>query len=349
MSDEIKTMQMTVTKASFDKESGERRIRMVASDTSEDYFEERMSVQLFNSFIMHIEEPVPDMWRPVIEEKGWNGGMPYTSISHYPSGTNGANIPADIKSIYVDGDRLKSIAVARNNGFGNRLWESLKADIDGTSEYDEKVRVSIGFIDLQHSHGDKVFTRDTLETRCAMCENGVGNKVYLDGILVHLAYTRVPANPNTSAEVMKMAEINTRKEDAQSIVGELAEELEVNKSMVSDVLVTKDEIVEEEVVDTVSTEEPVVEEAVEEEKPAPIEEPTTQEVPAIFDEPKSALDLALESFKSKVTEMKSCLVTKLLPNSRTSLKPWPMLFVVSSLNLLLKRRLWILFKPCLAK
>ena len=309
MTEEIKTMQMVVTKASYDKETGERRIRMVASDTSPDYFDERMSVQLFNSFIAHIEEPVEGVWRSVMTEKGWKGGMPYTSVSHYPSGKGGANIPADVKSVYVDGDRLKSIAVARNTPLGNKLWEALKADLDGTSEYEEKIRVSIGFIDLMHSHDGEVFVRDTLETRCAMCENGVGNKVYLDGILVHLAFTRVPANPNTSAEVEKMAEINTRKEDAQSIVGDLAEELEVNKSLVSDVLVTKDENEEaSEQVDTVSAEEPVVEEVeevVEETNPAPVEEPAPQEVPAIFDEPKSALDLALESFKSKVTEMKS--------------------------------------------
>jgi len=308
MSDELRTMQMVVTKASYDKETDERRIRMVASDTSEDYFEEAMSVELFNNFVKRIAEPVPETWMKVLREKGWQGGMPYTSISHYPSGKNGANIPADIKSVYVDGEMLKSVAVARKTPLGNKLWEALKADLDGTSSYEEKIRVSIGFVDLKHSHGDFVFTRDTLESRCAMCENGVGNKVYLDGILVHEAFTRVPANRNTSAEVEKMAEINTRQEDAESIVGELTNDLEVNKSVVSDVLVIKDENgneteVEVQVeVDTVSTE---AEQIVSEVEDEPVVEDKKVEVPAIFDEPKSALDLALESFKSKVVEMKS--------------------------------------------
>lgn len=309
MSDEIRCLEMAITKASFDESTGERRIRMVASDTSIDYYDERTSIELFHNFVRRANEPLPEVWKSVVVEKGWRGGMPYTSISHYPSGSDGANIPADIKSIYVDGNRLKSLAVARNTKLGNKLWEALRADLDGTSDFEEKIRVSIGFIDLKHSHGDFVFTRDTLESRCSMCENGVGHKVYLDGILVHEAFTRVPANTNTSAEVEKMSEINTREDDAKSIVGELAEELEVNKSTVDSILVVKDENAEEvvddvvEEVDTVSTEQEATTNEVEE--PAAQEEPVVDAALPIFDEPKDVFDLALESFKSKVLELKS--------------------------------------------
>jgi hypothetical protein len=257
----LSNFQMNVVKTSISP-SGERKIRLSASDTGEDVFEERMSLELFSNFIRRIEQPVEGVWKSVLTEKsGWSGGMPYTSVSHYPSGVDGKNVPADVVSVYVDGHVLKSIAVVRNTPLGDALWESLRADADGTSDYDDKVRVSIGFIDLKHRHGDFIFERKTLADKCPMCQNGVGNKTYLDGILVHEAFTRVPANPRTDVEVEKMAsKIKTVKDDAESIVGKVqAEELEVNKStaLPEDVLVVKSEEPAEEV----PAEEPVVEKA----------------------------------------------------------------------------------------
>lgn len=295
---------MVVTKASI-SENGERKIRMSASDTGYDVYGERMSTELFNNFVRRIKgNDVPPVFRSVLTEKsGWSGGMPYTSIAHYKSGVEGKNIPADITSVYVDGDVLKSIAVVRDTPLGNALWDAVKKDI--TEKRADRIRVSIGFLDLKHSHGDFVFTRDSLEKQCPLCENSSRNdKVYLDGILVHEAYTRVPANPRTDVEVEKsMAdEIKTKADDAASIVGdELAAELEINKSTVGDdILVVK-------------SEEPVVEEKA---APAPMEDdeeehPTDctckacaskKEKSAVETPAPSPLDEAFNSLKSAIAE-----------------------------------------------
>jgi hypothetical protein len=95
----IVELSMAVTKASFDKDSGEKRIRMAASDTGEDFFGERMSTELFHNFVRRMNEPLPEAWRSVIEELSWSGGMPYASISHYKSGANESNLAADIQKV----------------------------------------------------------------------------------------------------------------------------------------------------------------------------------------------------------------------------------------------------------
>ena len=300
----LSNFQMNVVKTSISP-SGERKIRLSASDTGEDVFEERMSLELFNNFIRRINQPVEEVWKSVLVEKsGWAGGMPYTSVSHYPSGVAGKNIPADVTSVYVDGHVLKSIAVVRNTSLGDALWESLRADADGTSDYDDKVRVSIGFIDLKHQHGDFVFERKTLADRCPMCQNGVGNKVYLDGILVHEAFTRVPANPRTDVEVDMASKIKTVAEDAESIVGKNnLEELEVNKSSLPEgVLVVKSE--------EVPAEEPVVEKAApkEDEEETEDEEYKDKKKKGKKDEApveKSEFEQAFDILKEQIEQNKS--------------------------------------------
>ncbi|MDU9711639.1 hypothetical protein RGC52_08025, partial [Helicobacter pylori] len=75
-----------------------------------------------------------------------------------------------------------------------------------------------------HKHGDNgaVFVRESLKSVCPECQKGAGNKIYVDGYLVHLALTRKPVNPRTiiQAEDNAMAKksIVTRKDDALSIV-----------------------------------------------------------------------------------------------------------------------------------
>jgi hypothetical protein len=111
-----------------------------------------------------------------------------------------------------------------------------------------KIRISIGFLDLEHKHmvgkgktPDYTFTRKGLQDICPMCQEGIGNKVYTKGQLVHLALTRVPVNPRTNMEVAKAMTIETKKQDAESIVGkELSDTLE-EKSLLSSYLVTKAE------------------------------------------------------------------------------------------------------------
>lgn len=242
----IAEFSMAITKTSIPNK-GDRtmRLSMVNSDTGEDAYEERMSIELFNDFVERIENntPIPEPFNSVIEE-GWKGGMPYLSISHYRSGA-GKNVPGMPEKVYVDGERLKSSATLNENSLGLAVWKSVNKDLEERDKpieersYKYPIRISIGFLDLQHKHEiegeeDFIFTRSELKQKCEKCEAEINGKVYLKGQLVHLAFTRVPANPRTQVEVLRMSdEIETRKDDAESIIGELAEEL-VGKSTVED-------------------------------------------------------------------------------------------------------------------
>lgn len=316
---EIVEMSMDIIKATIDPTTSAMRFRMVASDTGYDVFGERMSVELFNDFTSRIEKgtDVPAPYKSILAEKsGWAGGMPYVSLAHFKSGINGNNIPADTERVYVDGEMLKSTAVCRDTPLGRAVFAALKSDADGTSTFEEKIRVSIGFLDLSHSHGDFVFERKGLASLCPMCENGDVNKVYLKGILVHNALTRVPANPRTEAEVEKSMTINTKLDDAASIVGEeLASEIVKNKSALddqdlSDILTVK------------AVAEPTAADAEEDTKNHPVdctckacagkkkevkksEVSTISDVTPVVVAEKTSLDTSFEALKSKIEELKS--------------------------------------------
>ena len=328
---------MAITKASIpDKTNRTMKLTMVSSDTGEDAYEERMSVELFNDFVESIESeaPVPKPFDEVMED-GWNGGMPYPSISHYKSGA-GKNTPGEIEKVYVDGEMLKSVAILHDSPLGVAVWKAVNQDLEDKNKpleertFENPVRVSIGFLDLEHKHelddGEEyVFTRSKLKEACPKCEEGINGKVYQKGQLVHLAFTRVPANPRTSVEVYRMSdEINTKKDDAKSIIGDLAEEL-VGKSTVDDeVLVVKTDDKDEDEKDSrdrkkkkdeeemksqtvpektevVMEENQVVQEPVQEEKS--VEAPTP--APVV----KSAVELATEKLYAKLMELKSKGVT----------------------------------------
>jgi len=270
---------MVITKASIpDKKSRTMRLSMVTSDTGEDAYEERMSTELFNDFVQRIDtsSPVPEPFDTVLQDGDWKGGMPYPSISHYKSG-NGQNVPGEIERVYVDGDKLKANAVLHDSPLGQAVWKSVCQDIEDREKpleeraFENPVRISIGFLDLEHKHEledgeDYIFTRSDINQKCEKCAEGVNHKVYLKGQLVHLAFTRVPANPRTSVEVMRMADdevIKTKKDDAKSIIGDLAEELVGKSTVEDDVLVVKDDI-EDEIRDKedATVEDEVVEEAI---------------------------------------------------------------------------------------
>ena len=246
-SDAIAEFSMAIIKASFDRASGEMRWRAVASDTDTDLYDENMSLELFKDFVSRIENnvPVPPVFSPLICENGWCGGMPYLSISHYRSG-GGKNLPGDVSSVYQDGNRLKAHGVLKNNDLGLAVFRALSKDLSGAAdENTNPVRISIAFLDLKHEHatetGNYTFERKSLKERCPLCEEGIGQKTYLAGQLVHLAMTRVPVNPRTSMEVERMDDtIVTKKQDAESIIGELAEALVTDsQALPEDVLVLK--------------------------------------------------------------------------------------------------------------
>ena len=114
----------------------------------------------------------------------------------------------------------------------------------------DRIRISIAFLDLAHKHGEngKVFERKSISSVCPECQRHVGEKIYVDGYLVHLALTRVPVNPRTIMEpedIMAKKSITTRKEDAVSIVGDSTLVEEIEKAALetkSDVLVEMSEV-----------------------------------------------------------------------------------------------------------
>src|SRR4030043_1808638 len=243
---------MRIDRASYDKATGERRVRIVASDTDEDNRKDSMSLELFNDFVDRIKknEPVPEEF----QRSCWKGGEPYISVSHY-SDLDGKGVPGIVDATYVDGNYLKSKGKFNDTPLGRKCFEAICSDLYGeTKDREDKVRISIAFLDYVHKHKSNNFVFDRLnsESICPQCliemlEGKNEGKIYLKGHLIHEALTRVPVNTRTSMEVDKsMADkILTRKDDASSIVGEdEAENLEELESKIvgkSDVLVTRAE------------------------------------------------------------------------------------------------------------
>jgi hypothetical protein len=251
----IAQASLVITKAAFDKAEPDpnkkRRIAMTNSDTLPDLYEESMSLELYRDMNDRIANntPIPEAFQEVIcEGEDWCGGMPYLSIAHYRAGAGKKNVPGDVESVYVDGKQLKSKAYLYDNPLGRSLFDAICADdVKKSDTSHQPVRVSIGFLDLEHEHivegKSVIFTRTELGQKCPLCTKGIGGKIYKKGHLVHLAATRVPVNPRTEMglEQKSMDEIITKKDDAASIIGnELAEELE-SKSLADDVLVIKSE------------------------------------------------------------------------------------------------------------
>lgn len=254
-SEAVAEFSMAIVKASYDKrDNGAMRFRAVASDTEPDLYTEAMSPELFQDFVNRIENdiPVPEAFKSAICEDSWCGGMPYPSISHFRGGPQGANVPGKIENVYVDGNRLKSTGVLHDTALGRAVFKSLIDDLYAKkSEPDHlPVRISIGFLDLQHSHVgagmNYVFERKNLTDQCPMCAQHVGGKVYQKGVLVHEAFTRVPVNPRTEAEVERSMSnaIVTKQDDAASIIGKDMADLLVDKSKVEVLTVKADGTVE---------------------------------------------------------------------------------------------------------
>lgn len=242
----IASLDMYITKATNDGRV--MRWQAVNSDTDKDSYAERMSYELYQNMLENIrnEIPVPEIFRNEVCSNYWCGGMPYVSISHY-SDINGDAVPGEPLELYIDGDerkaRLKAKGILFDNPLGHSVYRALKEDKVKNPE--EKIRISIGFLDLAHKHGEDgvLFIRDSLASRCQECADGVGEKIYVKGYLVHLALTRVPVNKRTEMVLeeksMTAKKAKTRKEDAASIIGsDLAEEIDAkNKVIRSDLLV----------------------------------------------------------------------------------------------------------------
>ena len=212
----ISEFSMAIVKTS--SKDGKMSWRSVNSDIEEDVFGEKMSLELFADFNKHIEnnEGIPEPFKSAICEEDWCGGMPYMSLSHFKSGPKRVNVPGEVSKVYIDGKALKSTGTLLDTPLGKAVYKSLEKDL--TEKSANPVRISIGFLDLEHTHGDKfTFTRKSLSDKCPLCKEGIGDKIYKKGHLVHLALTRVPANPRTEME-LEQKSMTTKLEDAKSIV-----------------------------------------------------------------------------------------------------------------------------------
>ena len=228
----IVEMSMRISKASFNKsEKSAMKWAAIDSDVDPDLYDERMSIELYKDFVDRIvnNTPIPEPFHEVICENDWCGGMPYLSIAHYKAGTGLRNVPGVVEDVFIDGTRLKSKGTLHDSDMGRKVFDALREDLymKEKSTDHNPVRISIGFLDLEHKHLSKAggqeftFTRTDVGQMCPLCAQGIGGKIYMKGQLVHLAMTRVPVNPRTEMVAEKsMDEITTKRDDAKSIIGD---------------------------------------------------------------------------------------------------------------------------------
>lgn len=241
-------VELTIVRASIGKD-GVPRWLATASHTSPDKAGDRTSKTLFLDWIERVEKGIVTDWLPAAPR------VPFLGLSHYPDlGGYGEAGPAE--KMFVDGDYFKAggpFIIDDESPLGKALFDAIKAEretIQRGEEPDDPIRISAAWWDLQHAHGDLIFNRKSLDDRCPMCKNGMGNRMFLKGQLDHFAATRVPMQPRTSLELESKMAKKTRKDDAESIVGEvLADDIDskaaavVGKSDAEDTpaLVVKDE------------------------------------------------------------------------------------------------------------
>ena len=228
---ELQEFSLTIKSLFVDEKTNEKRWKADTSDTVDDSRSDNMTLQLFQSFIKRISanELAPEEYRSDF----WKGGNPYLSVSHYPD-LNGDGVPGEVKTVFVDGRFLKAKGIFYNTKLGEAAWKALMDDRETNRE--DKVRISIGFLDYGHIHKSNnfQFKRNSLDDTCPECIREILNgeysgKAFTDGMLVHFAMTRVPVNKRTdiSPDLEVKSEMTTQKEDAASIIGEeFAAELE---------------------------------------------------------------------------------------------------------------------------
>lgn len=337
-----KTFDMFITKASQDPETGEKRWAAVASDTEVDSYGDRMSLELFQDFIERAEHA--EIPPAVFTSDAWKGGMPYLGLAHYLD-LNGEGIVGDTNALYVDGNRLKAKGMFRDNKVGDAAFRAIKRDRDGNVDPDQRIRISIAFVDWGHAHGNETFIRHSLEDSCQMCAESANDKIYKKGHLVHLALTRVPVNERTPVWLEERS-MTTIKDDALAVLGEeeeeLVEELDALARGKSEVLRSEAVVIKSEEDETEAEEElelaseikqfvescvaeqlsevkqglEVIRAALETESEAEEGETMTDEIEAVVEEQEeelvavipveeTALDAALSQLKSAVKEVSS--------------------------------------------
>jgi len=221
----VRATDMWITRVSKDKKTGKRRWYATSSGVKKDLYNERMSVDLFDDFIKRID--AGDEPPPMFTSDAWSGGMPYLGVAHYLD-LNGDGIVGPTLQVWRDGNVLKAKGEFQETPLAEAAFKAIQQDQIENRADNERVRISIAFIDWGHNHGKgKEFTRKSLSDTCMYCEAGVGDKEYTAGHLVHLALTRRPAYPETEIVALEEKSMSKRRDDAASIVGEeMADELE---------------------------------------------------------------------------------------------------------------------------
>ena len=278
----LNTAILRIVKTSFDKAESKFRWFAQASSTEMDLDEQNTTEDLFNNFVAHIlaDEPPPEKFML----KKWSGGLPYLSISHFSSDKAVAGYA---EKVYRDGKFLKACGYFSNDELGVAAYKAVsKSILPG----EKPIRISISWLDWVHRHDllGKTWDRRSQGTECQLCkEHGQKNISFIDGLIIHLALTRIPANPQTfivEAEAKMSSNYSqAQAADAESIVGaELAQtmaEAEMSKMAVGeDVIVTKAEDPEPE------EEKPDPETEDEDEEEKPQEEKACGDKPAEEDE-----------------------------------------------------------------
>lgn len=216
-------VSLDITKASI--KDNIMRWLATCSDTEKDKTNQATSLQLFSDWIERAESGKALPWLPPPR-------TPFLGLSHYPD-LEGYGEAGLTDKMYVEGKQFKAGGTFHgdtDHPLGKALFEAVrkeKALIEKGEAIEQPIRISAGWWDISHAHGDFIFERKSLDDPCPMCANGGDDKVYLKGQLDHFAATRVPINPRTALALEEKA-MTTRKQDAESIVEdpELVEELD---------------------------------------------------------------------------------------------------------------------------
>ena len=169
-------------------DNGQLRIAGSMSDTRPDFYRTRMSIELYNNFIRHWKE---------LDYKVW------LNVSHYMQGIVGY-----MERMWIDGRYFKFTGIVDSSPMGLSLQERLLSDnvapLDNISgkAAPHRIGFSIGFDPLDR-YIDK---------------NAHDLLVYTDGVLNHVAFTTMPANPRSRhLEIIMRA--RTQFDDAKELIG----------------------------------------------------------------------------------------------------------------------------------
>lgn len=187
----IHLTSLVITKAALEPD-GSMHWEAVASDVGVDKTGERTSIQLFGDWIQRAESGRTEHWLTPPRK-------PFLGLSHYPV-LGGQGEAGVIYTMAIDGSRFKAAGIFSATPLGKALFEAVRGErevIQRGEVIEQPIRISAAWWDIQHGHGEFVFTRRSMGDGCPMCLQGIGGKIYLQGQLDHFAATRVPINPRT--------------------------------------------------------------------------------------------------------------------------------------------------------